>query len=304
MSEARILIRDVAQKEAPFCNLNQVLLSTASAPWADILKIEHHRVGPGEIASSTPQDFLIVERINARDEIEYRIAGERWKTRVISPGDLDLVSAGTEISVRWTRPAEVLLVALNPAFVSATVAKDHIELRNPEGFNDPQIQHIISALRTELAQGCPSGRMFGETLAAALVLRVATQYSLCKEEVLEYGGGLPPVRLQRVIDYIHTHLLEDTSLNRLAVLADLSPHHFATVFRKTLGVAPHRYVMLQRIEAAKPLLGAHRSLAEIAHQVGFRSQAHFSTVFRQMTGTSPGAYRNALSSSGQRVTIR
>jgi AraC family transcriptional regulator len=304
MSEARILIRDVAQKEASFCGLNQVLLSTASAPWADILKIEHYRVGPGEIASSTPQDFLIVERINARDEIEYRIAGERWKTRVIGSGELHLVSAGTEISVRWTRPAEVLVVALNPAFVSATVGKDHIEFRNLEGFNDAQIQHIVSALRTELAQGCPSGRMFGETLAAALVVRMATQYSVCKAEVLEYCWRLPPARLQRVMDYIHAHLLEDTTLNRLAVLADLSPHHFATVFRKTVGVAPHRYVMLQRIEAAKPLLAADRSLAEIAHQVGFRSQAHFSTAFRQMTGTSPGAYRNALSSSGQRVTIR
>ncbi len=115
MGETRILITDVAEKEAPFCDLDQVLLATASAPWADILKIEHHCVGPGEIASSAPQDFLIVERINSRDEIAYRVAGEKWKKRVIRPGELDLVSAGTEISVRWTQPAEVVVVALNPA---------------------------------------------------------------------------------------------------------------------------------------------------------------------------------------------
>jgi len=309
MSEARILIRDVAQKQAPFCDLNQVLLSTASAPWADILKIEHHRVGPGEIASSAPQDFLIVERLNAGDEIEYRIAGERWKSRVISPGELDLVSAGTEISVRWTRPAEVLVLALNPAFVSATVAKTaakhHIEFSNPQGFNDAQLQHIVSALRTELGQGCPSGRMFGESLATALVLRIATQYSVFGTEILPYRGGLPPARLHRVIDYIHAHLLDDTSLSQLAVLADLSPHHFATLFKKTVGLSPHRYVTLQKIEAGKRLLTAARpSLAEIAHRVGFRSQAHFSTAFRQMTGTSPGAYRNAFSSSAERLAIR
>src|SRR5690348_8146263 len=144
MSATRILVKDVTEKEVPFCDLDHVLLATASAPWADILKIEHHCVGPGEIASSAPQDFLIVERINCRDEIAYRIAGERWQRRIVSPGDLDLVSAGTEISVRWTQPAEVVVVALNPAFVSAVFAKaagkDHAEFRNPQGFKDTQIQ--------------------------------------------------------------------------------------------------------------------------------------------------------------------
>ena len=296
MKQARILIRDVAQKEAPFCELDRVLLSTASAPWADILKIEQHRVGPGEIASSAPEDFLIVERLNVRDEISYRIAGERWKKRIICPGEFDLVSAGTEISLRWTQPAEVLVVAVNPAFISMTLAKaaakHHLEFSNPQGFSDAQIQHIVSALRSELAQGCPSGRMFGESLATALVVRLAQQYSVFETEVAEYRGGLPRARLNRVIEYVHAHLLDDTSLSQLAAVADLSPHHFAMLFKKAVGLSPHRYVTMQKIETAKRLLVAHRdSLAEIAHQVGFPSQAHFSTAFRRMTGISPQAYR-------------
>ncbi len=134
--------------------------------------------------------------------------------------------------------------------------------------------------------------MFGESLATALVIRIASQYSVFGVEVPDYRGGLPPVRLHRVIDYIHAHLLDDTSLSQLAAVADLSPHHFATLFKKTVGVAPHRYVMRQKIEASKRLLVADRcSLAEIAHQVGFPSQAHFSTAFRKMAGIPPGAYR-------------
>ena len=79
------------------------------------------------------------------------------------------------------------MVALNPAFVSATIAKaadkDHVEFRNPQGFKDAQIQNIVSALRTELSQGCPTGRMFGESLATALVIRIASQYSVFGVEV-------------------------------------------------------------------------------------------------------------------------
>jgi AraC family transcriptional regulator len=290
MRRARILIR-----EAPLCELDRVLLSTACAPLADILKIEQHRVGPGEIASSAPEDFLIVERLNARDEISYRIAGEKWKKRTICPGEFSLVSAGTKISLRWTQPAEVLVVAVNPAFISMTLAKaaakQHHEFRNPQGFRDTQIQHIVSALRSELAQGCPSGRMFGESLATALVVRLAQQYSVFEIEVAEYRGGLPWARLNRVMEYVHAHLLDDTSLSQLAAVVDLSPHHFSMLSKKAVGLAPHRYVMLQKIQTAKRLLVAHRdSLAEIAHQVGFSSQAHFSTAFRQMTRISPQVY--------------
>lgn len=296
MAAARILLKDPEGKKVPFCDLEQVLLATTLAPWADLLKIEHHLVGPGEIAASAPEDFLIVQRMNSPDEIEYRVGGESWKKRIIRPGELDLIPAGTEHSVRWGKPAEVVVLSLNAAFVTDVAAKcagtHHLELRYALGLKDVQLEHIVSALHSELLQGCPSGRLFGESLATALVLRIARRDSGPAAEVRKHAGGLSPARLRRVVDYIDAHLLDDTSLSELAAAADLSPHHFASLFKKTVGVAPHQYVIAQRIEIAKRLLKDDRkSLSDIAHETGFPSQAHFSTVFRKITGISPHVYR-------------
>ena len=95
-----------------------------------------------------------------------------------------------------------------------------------------------------------------------------------------------------MLDYIEAHLGEDTSLRQLAELARLSPDHFATLFRQSIGLPPHRYVLERRIARAKELLaGDQLSFAEIGYALGYTSQPHFITMFRKLTGITPGGYR-------------
>ena len=94
------------------------------------------------------------------------------------------------------------------------------------------------------------------------------------------------------LDYIEAHLGEDTSLRQLAELVRLSPDHFAALFRQSIGLPPHRYVLERRIVRAKELLAGDRlTLAEIGYALGYTSQPHFITMFRKLTGMTPGAYR-------------
>ena len=113
-------------------------------------------------------------------------------------------------------------------------------------------------------------------------------------------GGLTPARLRRVLDHIAAHLSGDTSLQRLAELAGLSPSHFALAFRQSTGLPPHRYVLQQRVERAKELLtDPQLSLAQVGYAAGFASQAHFTTVFRKLVGITPAAYRRNSERAGQ-----
>jgi AraC family transcriptional regulator len=309
MCRARFMVTDASEKQhrivytdvstgqpIPFCKGVGLRLSSTGAPWADVLKMEEHRVLPQQTAESSPRAHHLAMRLGPPGKVEWRITGEHGRCGVVVPGDLYLISQGVPQWVRWYQPAALLLVALEPRFVAAVANKcvqaDHMTFTSRGAFRDPALTHLLLALRAELQAGCPTGRLYGESLATALALHLLQRYAVCPSTDGDPQGGLPPARLRRVLDYMHAHLGEELSLRQLAAVVQLSPHHFAARFKQSTGVAPYQYVLRQRIATAQHLLAeTHLSLAEISYRLGFSSQAHFTTVFRQHVGTTPGAYR-------------
>src|SRR5438128_8972208 len=110
------------------------------------------------------------------------------------------------------------------------------------------------------------------------------------------AGGLPECRLRRVTQYVQENLHRELRLAELSALVHMSPYHFARLFKRSTGVAPHRFLVRRRIDAARALLAARTApIAEIAQLVGFRTPSHFTTTFRRVTGMTPSAYRSAAS---------
>jgi len=90
-------------------------------------------------------------------------------------------------------------------------------------------------------------------------------------------------------------LQDELSLIELSGIADLSPHRFATAFKTSMGIPPHRYVIGRRIDFARELLRrSDKAISEIAYDVGFSSQSHLTTNFRQTTGVTPRKFRESL----------
>ncbi|CAI8965818.1 AraC family transcriptional regulator [Pseudomonas sp. IT-P74] len=83
------------------------------------------------------------------------------------------------------------------------------------------------------------------------------------------------------------------SLEALAATVNLSPFHFARVFRRATGMPPHTWLMQQRIARARALLQSGCLPLEVAMQLGFADQSHLSRQFKQVYGVGPGAYRSA-----------
>jgi AraC family transcriptional regulator len=101
------------------------------------------------------------------------------------------------------------------------------------------------------------------------------------------------IYLQLVIEFIHDNLGKDLRISNLAIVAMMSHYHFARSFKKSMGIAPHRYVVQYRMEWAKQLLtNTQLSVMEISHQVGFSNQSHFTTQFQKVIGTTPKSYRD------------
>ena len=106
------------------------------------------------------------------------------------------------------------------------------------------------------------------------------------------GGGLAPDRLARALQLVEESHGATLLVADIARHVNMSPFHFARMFKLSTGYSPHSYLTVRRIERAKGMLErTSLPLAEIARAVGFATQAHFTGVFRSQTGTTPRAYR-------------
>ncbi len=104
--------------------------------------------------------------------------------------------------------------------------------------------------------------------------------------------GLTHTQSQQAIDYIHTYLNRDLSLTELASVVNISPNHFASLFKQAMGISPHQYVIQQRVERAKLMLSkTDLAISDIAIQVGFSSQSHLTQQFKRVTGLTPKQVR-------------
>lgn len=98
------------------------------------------------------------------------------------------------------------------------------------------------------------------------------------------------VAVNRVIDYMKTHLADDITLDDMAAVARFSRYHFTRIFSKHAGATPARYLMLLRIEETKRLLTTtDLMVSEIVKGVGGRTT--LTDNFKKTIGVAPTAYR-------------
>jgi AraC family transcriptional regulator len=132
-------------------------------------------------------------------------------------------------------------------------------------------------------------------LADALVVHFLRRYVATRPFLSVGSSGLAPYKLRHTIAYIKEHLEQALSLATLAAVAQTSPAHFTRLFRHAIGLAPHQYVLMCRMEQAKRLLAeTDIPLGEIALQVGCADQSHFTALFRKYVTLTPKAYRDTL----------
>lgn len=111
-------------------------------------------------------------------------------------------------------------------------------------------------------------------------------------EATRVTGRLPEATVERVRTLVEERLAEAIHVEDLARSVGLSPFHFSRMFHAAVGKPPHAFITSRRMEAAKRLLAETQTpIAEVARQVGYRTQAHFTGVFHRHVGTTPRAFR-------------
>ena len=95
-------------------------------------------------------------------------------------------------------------------------------------------------------------------------------------------------RILNVIKYINKNYAANNSVEFYADMCGVSVDRFAHLFKKEVGVSPHKYITDVRVRQAKYLLEySDLNVNEIACSVGFDDALYFSRIFKKYTGFSP-----------------
>jgi len=110
----------------------------------------------------------------------------------------------------------------------------------------------------------------------------------------EQAFGIPPRRLERIVEHIRKNLDTPLAVGALSRMAQMSQSHFSKMFKLSTGLAPHQFVLQERINRSKELLRQDDAkIVDVALEVGFENQAHFTTVFGNFVGMTPRQFQRS-----------
>lgn len=213
-------------------------------------------------------------------------------------GEMLITPANTPLFVRWEGEENCLQIRLADDFMRNVAREtmvgdcDRIALKPEFQVRNPQLESISNMLLSELQQGSLSNQLYVDSLSNVLAVNLLRQHATAKFHLPTYRGGLSARHLRQILDYIDAHIDREIKLADLSQLLNMSQFHFSRLFKESLGISPHQYLLQQRVARAKQLLkNTDRLIADIALTCGFNSHSHLSKQFKQLTGITPKAYR-------------
>ncbi|UKA63149.1 helix-turn-helix domain-containing protein [Arthrobacter sp. FW306-04-A] len=133
----------------------------------------------------------------------------------------------------------------------------------------------------------------GDVTSLSLLAASGAAWHLLTLLTADVQAGAPvESTVEQAMQYLRTHLHERVSIADLAARANLSPSHFAAVFRKQVGYPVLKYQTEHRMARARELLDTtDQPVSSIAHAVGYPDAFYFSRQFRAIHQITPLRYR-------------
>jgi len=271
-------------------------LSSANSRWAGF-PLEESNSKLEEISRAYFSNTMIFVVTRGSGTAHWKDRGVHVHHRV-APGALSIARSHCELQSSWATNAwSRVTVQLDGAKLRSIAHHDlgAIEASFPPMLTtrDGRIEGLVLAMRDEVKEECPSGRLFAESISIALLAYLAGRYATPGNT--HRASSLSPAQRRSISDYVRANLANDISVTELAAIVCMSPAHFSRLFRASFGVSPYRFVMQERVGGAEKMLASTQlSASQVAISFGFSSQSHFTKVFRQFTGVTPRQYRAGL----------
>ena len=169
--------------------------------------------------------------------------------------------------------------------ISSAVADKPVEASHFPKLSVPDLSQTFADLFAAIRGGVSELEVQERTVdALSLLLERHADTSLRPLSVGQEPGAVREARA-----YLEANLAENISLETLGEVTGMNWDYLRKAFRRHVGVPPHRYQVLLRLERAKYLISRGAPIAQAAVAVGFADQAHLTRAFRRYLEMTPSS---------------
>ena len=129
-------------------------------------------------------------------------------------------------------------------------------------------------------------------LAEIIFIQAIRALADASEQHIPFLAALADPQITLALGEIHRQPAASWSVEKLGRVAGMSRSAFSNRFSELVGMTPHQYLTLIRMQhASRALLSGNEPIITIALATGYKSEAAFSTAFKRFFDVRPGEYR-------------
>jgi AraC family transcriptional regulator len=270
-------------------------------PLTDGFRARLHSDAPGLVELSPQANAIVSVHVGSPARMSCRHGRALFRGTAIH-GDVEIIPWGMPGGWELKQHDVAFVMSLSPALLGRAAEESGVngagagmELLSRFHTRDLQIEHIAWALKNEMDNGYPCGRVYTDGLALALAAHLVRRHSSLSPHSGCVNGRMPLRKLKEVLLFVDDHLAEDLSLADIARVAGLSLSHLSALFRASVGMPVHQYVLRRKVERAAQLLrGSRLPISQVALESGFAHQSHLALHMRRIMGTTPKKLRSGV----------
>lgn len=294
------MCRLIAPDEVPRWIPGQLTLDSTAARWGQVT-LKGYRYGALDVAIPSMRDYMLVS-YKGDNAIMSRRAGGPWRSERVGRGVCSLLTRGESSQWKWDRPIAVTHIYLAQGEL-CRVAEDVFErsvsdvgIEDCIRTEDIILPGLISAFEDELTCGGLGGNLYRAALVNQLCIHLLRRYAKAGVREVPLAGRMAEWQRRRLVQYIEDNLDRNFKLEEMAGEVGVSVSGLIRKFRAEFGSSPHAYVLHQRLERARRLLGRPMAapLKCISADCGFSDQSHLVRHFKRAYRQTPVEYRRTV----------